>query len=69
MVTGLLTQTSPIESKILEEKTTASAAARRVCRGSGRKAQNRPIANAFEIVRYSISIDLDYVSVHLANLN
>ncbi len=49
-MTGLLTQTNPIESKILEEKATASAAARRVCRGSGRKAQNSPIAKAFEIV-------------------
>ena len=48
---GLFIQTRAIESKILEEKTTASTAAKSVWRGIGIKAQNKPIAKALEMVR------------------
>ena len=69
IVIGLLTHTKVIESKILAEKTTASTAAKRVWRGSGRKAQKRPIANALEIVCLFHFHKLGSCKCYLANLN
>ena len=69
MVTGLLTQTRAIESKILDEKRTASIAAKIVWKGIGIKAQNKPIAKALEMVRLFHFQDMGHASVDLANLN